>query len=101
MNYRVKRYFKKLDPCFKEVFKHKKDPFATLASMIFEVPYEECNPFEFYDNKKIRQCRFPTAEGQMRRLFVKKLVVMALYPKRTELKQTIKDCKRLIVLNKE
>ena len=101
MNYKVKRYFRRLDPSFKEVFKNKQDPYAFLASKIFNVSYNECNPFEYYNNKKIRQCKFPTAEGQMRRLFAKRLVLCAVCPNRVDLTETIRECTRLYVLNKE
>lgn len=99
MTFKIKRYLIRLDPEFKKVFKEKKDPYATLASKIFNVSYVECNPFEHYDNKKYKQCKSPTAQGQLYRNFAKLLVLAAVYPKRIDLKDTIKNAHRILVIN--
>ena len=101
MNYKVKRYFKRLDPSFKGVFKNKQDPYAFLASKMFNVDYKECNPFEHYDGKKYAQCKWPTAKGQLYRQFAKLFVMTAVYPGFKDLNCVIKDAQRIIVLNKE
>lgn len=81
MNLKVRRYLMRLDPEFKVIFKQKKDPYAFLASRIFQVPYIECNPFEKVDEEGYKICECPSYIGATRRRAAKFLVIAALDPK--------------------
>ncbi len=89
MNLKVKRYLMRLDPEFKVIFKQKKDPYAFLASRIFQVPYIECNPFEKVDEYGYQICEYPSYIGATRRRAAKFLVIGAVYPKRANIDMII------------
>lgn len=81
MNLKVRHYLIRLDPEFKNIFKQKKDPFSYLASIIFQVPYSECNPYDKVNEKGYKICEHHSYIGEVRRKAAKMTVVAAVYPK--------------------
>lgn len=80
MDRKVKKAIMKICPEAKQVFKDRKDAYAFLASKIFEVPYEECCPYDLKDAEGYWYCEKYSRAASFRRNIAKLYVLLTLYP---------------------
>ena len=80
MDRKVKKAIIKICPEAKQVFKEGKDAYAFLASNIFNVPYEECSPYDLKNAEGYKYCENYSRVASFRRNIAKLYVLFTLYP---------------------
>ncbi|MBO5712022.1 MAG: hypothetical protein J6R47_04215 [Acholeplasmatales bacterium] len=80
MDRKVKKAIIKICPEAKQAFKDGKDVYAFMASRIFNVPYEECCPYDLKNAEGYKYCENYSRATGLRRNIAKLYVLLILYP---------------------